>query len=178
MISLHIFNHKNGEMKDLKGYLREYSFRWPTFTQTDHNKNDNLKTYDTDGSASSILSQQKQPVHIPSSFRWHHHYFVFKAGVLLSTLFLFFLTTTLVSFTLCETQDRMLVFTVQLQLLIRSRRPYASLIARHVVESMVFVPIMIGIVFFLMDCFYNGDKFLAFIILSGVWICEVFSVIR
>lgn len=173
----YIFNHKNGEMKDLKGYLREYSFRWPTFTQRDHNKNDNVKTYDTDGSASSILSQQKQLDDIPSSFRWHHHYFVFKAGVLLSTLFLFFLTTTLVSFTLCETQDRMLVFTVQLQLLIRSRRPYASLIARHVVESMVFVPIMIGIIFFLMDCFYNGDKFLAFIILSGVWVCEVFSVI-
>lgn len=172
----YIFNHKNGDVSDLKGYLREYSFRWPTLTfhQEDYDDEDDGKN---DTGQPTSTSQPEKLGNVPPSFRWHHHYFVFKAGVLLSTLFLFFLTTTLVSFTLCETQDRMLVFTVQLQLLIRSRRPYASLIARHVVENMVFVPIMIGIVFFLMDCFYNGDKFLAFIILSGVWVCEVFSVI-
>ena len=40
---------------------------------------------------------------------------VFKLGVLLTTLFLFFITTTLVSFTLRETQERMLKFTFLLQ---------------------------------------------------------------
>ena len=42
---------------------------------------------------------------------------VFKLGVLCTTLFLFFITTTLVSFTLRETQERMLKFTFLLQVL-------------------------------------------------------------
>ena len=46
------------------------------------------------------------------------------------------------------------------------------------VENMVFVPIMIGTIFFLMDCFYGDDRFLAFVVLSGVWVCKVFSAAR
>jgi len=52
------------------------------------------------------------------------------------------------------------------------------LILTHVVENMVFVPIMVGIVFFLTDCFYFNDKVLSLIILTGIWICEIFSAIR
>ena len=43
------------------------------------------------------------------------HYVAFKIGVVLTTLFLFFTTTTLVSFTLRVTQERMLKFTFLLQ---------------------------------------------------------------
>ena len=43
------------------------------------------------------------------------HYIAFKIGVVLTTLFLFFTTTTLVSFTLRVTQERMLKFTFLLQ---------------------------------------------------------------
>lgn len=100
----------------------------------------------------------------------------FKFLVLLSTLLIFFLTTSLVSFTFQETQDRMLEFTLQLQTRVRARMPLGGLILGHVLENLVFVPIMVGMVFFLIE-FYE-DKFLAFMVLSMVWVCEVFSAIR
>lgn len=105
-----------------------------------------------------------------------YHRLVFKLGVILTSLFLFFITTTLVSFTLSETQDRMLEFTFQLQARVRAELPHAQLIFTHVVESLVFVPVMVGMMFFLNE-FYRGDKILAFMVLSLVWVCEVFSVI-
>ena len=100
----------------------------------------------------------------------------FKLLVLLSTLLIFFLTTSLVSFTFQETQDRMLEFTLQLQTRVRAQMPLGGLILGHVLENLVFIPIMVGMVFFLIE-FYGGDKFLAFNVLSMVWICEVFSAI-
>ena len=109
------------------------------------------------------------------TFHYRHSLF-FKAGVLLTSVFLFFITTTLVSFTLRETQDRMLQFTFQLQEHVRADRPLGQLIFTHVVENLVFVPIMVGMMFFLIE-FYGGDKLLAFMVLSIVWVCEVFSTI-
>jgi hypothetical protein len=35
---------------------------------------------------------------------------------------------------------------------------------------------MVGMIFFLIE-FYGGDKFLAFTVLSVVWVAEVFSAI-
>ena len=104
-------------------------------------------------------------------------FITFRLSVLLSSLFIFFLTTSLVSFTLQETQDRMLEFTLQLKDRVRNRLPLAGLIVRHVLENLVFVPIMVGMIFFLIE-YYGGDKFLAFSVLSMVWLCEVFSAIR
>jgi hypothetical protein len=100
-----------------------------------------------------------------------------KFTVVLKTSFLFFITTTLVSFTLRETQQRMLAFTLALREHVRSQQPLALLIIRHIIENLVFCPIMVGIMFFLIE-FYRGDKFLAFMVLSLVWVREVFSVIR
>ena len=104
-------------------------------------------------------------------------FLAFKLWILLSTLLIFFLTTSLVSFTFQETQDRMLEFTLQLQTRVRNGMPLGELILDHVLENLVFVPIMVGMIFFLIE-FYGGDKFLAFSVLSMVWICEVFSAIR
>lgn len=104
-------------------------------------------------------------------------FITFRLSVLLSSLFIFFLTTSLVSFTLQETQDRMLEFTLQLKDRVRNRLPLTGLIVRHVLENLVFVPIMVGMIFFLIE-YYGGDKFLAFSVLSMVWLCEVFSAIR
>ncbi|KAL8159144.1 hypothetical protein V2J09_000681 [Rumex salicifolius] len=87
-------------------------------------------------------------------------YLVMKCGVLMMSLFVFFTTTMSVSFTLRETQTRMLKFTVQLQHHARHRLPTFQLIFVHVIESLVFVPIMIGILFFLFE-FYD-DQLLAF----------------
>ncbi|MBA0822623.1 hypothetical protein Goarm_019412, partial [Gossypium armourianum] len=87
------------------------------------------------------------------------------------SFFVFFTTTMSVSFTLRETQTRMLKFTVQLQHHARHRLPTFQLIFVHVIESLVFVPIMIGILFFLFE-FYD-DQLLAFMVLILVWICEL-----
>ncbi|XP_008782691.1 membralin-like protein At1g60995 [Phoenix dactylifera] len=102
-------------------------------------------------------------------------YFVTKCGVLIMSLFVFFTTTMSVSFTLRETQSRMLKFTVQLQHHARHRLPTFQLIFVHVIESLVFVPIMIGILFFLFE-FYD-DQLLAFLVLTLVWLCELFTMI-
>jgi len=80
-----------------------------------------------------------------------------------------------VSFTLRETQSRMLKFTVQLQHHARHHLPTFQLIFVHVIESLVFVPIMIGILFFLFE-FYD-DQLLAFLVLTLVWLCELFTMI-
>jgi len=104
-----------------------------------------------------------------------NQYLAFRAGVVFSTSFLFFVTTTLVSYTLRETQERMIRFTYQLQWHITHRRPYMPLIFSHGVESLVFVPIMVGIHFFLVEFF--SDQLLAFLILTMVWMGEVFSIL-
>jgi hypothetical protein len=100
-----------------------------------------------------------------------------KISVVAKTTFLFFVTTTLVSFTLRETQGRMLHFTHHLLQHVRSNRPVVQLVVKHVAENVVFVPIMVGIIFFLME-FYRDDKLLAFMVLTLLWICESFSVVR
>ncbi|XP_047330428.1 membralin-like protein At1g60995 isoform X2 [Impatiens glandulifera] len=102
-------------------------------------------------------------------------YLVTKCAVLMMSLFVFFTTTMSVSFTLRETQTRMLKFTVQLQHHARHRLPTFQLIFVHVIESLVFVPIMIGILFFLFE-FYD-DQLLAFMVLILVWLCELFTLI-
>jgi hypothetical protein len=99
----------------------------------------------------------------------------YKLGVIFTALFLFFVTTPLVSFTLRETQERMLKFTFLLHHHVRHRQSYVALIAAHMVDSLVYIPIMVGMVFFLFEFF--DDQLLAFVVLSGVWICEVYSAI-
>lgn len=111
---------------------------------------------------------------IGTPFRFED-YLVSKCGVLLMSLFVFFTTTMSVSFTLRETQSRMLKFTVQLQHHARHHLPTFQLIFVHVIESLVFVPIMIGILFFLFE-FYD-DQLLAFMVLTLVWLCELFTMI-
>ncbi|GAB4855780.1 hypothetical protein Ancab_024425 [Ancistrocladus abbreviatus] len=80
--------------------------------------------------------------HEPSKgFATFGDYLVTKCGVLMMSLFVFFTTTMSVSFTLRETQTRMLKFTVQLQHHARHRLPTFQLIFVHVIESLVFVPV-------------------------------------
>lgn len=127
------------------------------------------------------LTRHPIPQYIISEFHKHPfcrllRFLLFKLAVFLSTLFIFFLTTSLVSFTFQETQDRMLEFTIQLQSYVRARLPLGGLVVRHILENLVFVPVMVGMIFFLIE-FYGGDKFLAFTVLSMVWIAEVFSAI-
>lgn len=82
-----------------------------------------------------------------------HQYLMFRLGVISSTTFLFFVTTTLISYTLRETQERMLRFTHQLQHYIHHDLPYWPLVFSHLVDSLIFVPIIVGIHFFLVEFF-------------------------
>ncbi|CAM9668925.1 unnamed protein product, partial [Ectocarpus sp. 6 AP-2014] len=99
-------------------------------------------------------------------------FFVFKIGVLFTTLFLFFTTTTLVSFTLRETQVK------------RVKTPRATPPPVRPADIhprgwgggvLVVVHAVVGILFFLFEFF--SDQLLAFMVLSVVWLCEVYSVV-
>ena len=148
----HLYNLRTGETSDLSGHSQ--------------NGNDKAAGEDISGSPSPPSS---------TTLLLHLRLLVFKLCILLATLFLFFTVTTLVSFTLRETQDRMLRFTRLLQSRIRNRLPIGTLVVLHVAESLVFVPIMIGVLFFLFEFF--GDHRLAVHVLSVVWMCEVYSVV-
>jgi len=128
------------------------------------------------GDISSSNNSSKNSKNSSSATPWYRQ-LSSKLAVVLKTSFLFFITTTLVSFTLRETQERMLDFTHQLQAHVRSRRSVVHIVTTHIAENLVFVPIMVGMMFFLIE-FYRGDRFLAFMVLTIVWLCEVFSVIR
>jgi len=50
-----------------------------------------------------------------------------------------------------ETQERMLDFTKELQRRVRESLSLSELITTHVVQNLVFVPIMVGMMFFLIE---------------------------
>lgn len=100
-----------------------------------------------------------------------------KLSVIIQTSFLFFFCTTLVSFTLNETQERMLDFTQELSLRVGQNLPLGNLVTTHVLNSIIFCPLMVGKFFFLIE-FYNGDRFLAFLFMTLVWCVEVYTVLR
>lgn len=102
-------------------------------------------------------------------------YCLVKLGAVLTSLFLFFVTTTLVRFTLLQTQANMLRFAVSLHYSVTNQRPFAKLILSHVLHSCVFIPIMLGTQFFL--GYYFHDNVLAFFVLTIVWMCEVYKVL-
>jgi hypothetical protein len=64
----------------------------------------------------------------------------------------------------------MLQFKFQLQPHVPANHPLGQLIGAHFIENLVFVLVMVGIVFFLIEL-YGSDKFLAFLVLSIV--CSV-----
>jgi len=56
----------------------------------------------------------------------------------------------------------MLKFTFLLQHHIRNGFPYAALVFQHLVESIVFVPVFIGVLFFFVE--FYADRVLAFMV--------------
>ena len=98
-------------------------------------------------------------------------YVLFRVGVVFSTTFLFFLCTSLVAYILRQTQEKMVRFTFLLQYHVTHNQPIEGLIFTHVTESLVFVPIMMGIYFFLFEFFsdqlVSPFLFLLFIFLGS-----------
>ena len=162
-----VYHWKTGKELDLDLFDMDH-YAFSSFSRGDKYGLDYLSRY-------PILQYYSDKMHKHPLYRLVR-FLSFKLTVFLSTLFIFFLTTSLVSFTFQETQDRMLEFTLQLQTYVRARLPLRGLVVKHILESLVFVPVMVGMIFFLIE-FYEGDKFLAFMVLSMVWIAEVFSAI-
>ncbi|TQE06271.1 hypothetical protein C1H46_008120 [Malus baccata] len=102
------------------------------------------------------ISYAQEPPQGPARFG---DYLVTKCGVLMMSIFVFFTTTMSVSFTLRETQTRMLKFTG----------------FPHFMPNQLGSHIMICILFFLLE-FYD-DQLLAFMVLILVWLSELFTLI-
>ncbi len=62
---------------------------------------------------------------------------LFKIGTVCSAVFLLFTASSLVSFILAQTQQRMLRFTVALQHHVRHHLPLIPLVASHLLDSLV-----------------------------------------
>lgn len=91
-------------------------------------------------------------------------YVIHKLGIIIAIICLFFTTSTIVSFVLRETQQRMLRFTILLQHHVSRRIPYAALVFTHLIETFVFIPILVGIVFLMFQFFKDqGLTFMVFV---------------
>ena len=140
-------------VENIKGNINKSDNFYNNNNNNNNNDNDKKKDYEKDKKSIlsllyhwiALLTQRTRGGKLVQfTFGGLSHFISFKIGVIFSTLFLFFTTTTLVSFTLRETQERMLKFTFLLQHHVSHRIPYASLVFTHVVESLVFVPIMVS----------------------------------
>lgn len=97
---------------------------------------DEFTSTSASGSTVNSLANLLYSAYTITNTRWQYisqqsqlnQYLMFRLGVVFSTTFLFFVTTTLVSYTLRETQERMLRFTHQLQHHINNDLPYWTLV--------------------------------------------------
>ena len=98
-----------------------------------------------------------------------------KASIAVKTFFLIFSTSTLSSYTLRETQTRMLRFASLIKERVSNRKSYVPLVTAHLLDSVVFAPITLGMLSFLYEFFF--DQLLALLILSLIWGCELFNAV-
>ncbi|KAL4155690.1 hypothetical protein PRNP1_007797 [Phytophthora ramorum] len=98
-----------------------------------------------------------------------------KFKILHTILFLFFVITALVAFVLMETQKRMITFAALFQNRMQLQIPLANLVVTFFAQSLMFVPVLVGMLFFLFELY--KDRLLAFGIMTVMWVGESFSVI-
>ncbi|KAE9249448.1 hypothetical protein PF004_g3394 [Phytophthora fragariae] len=98
-----------------------------------------------------------------------------KFKILHTILFLFFVLTALVAFVLIETQKRMLTFAALFQNRLQLQIPFANLVVTFLAQSLLFVPVMVGMLFFLFELY--KDRLLAFGVMTVMWVGESFSVV-
>jgi len=95
-----------------------------------------------------------------------------NAQQLYLSMSLFFVTSMSVRYTLVETQTRMYKFTLSLHHAAKYNLSTLKLIAQHVLDCLVFVPVLAGMLFLLAEVFKN--QITAFMILLYMWLCEVY----
>ncbi|KAG7397781.1 hypothetical protein PHYBOEH_000235 [Phytophthora boehmeriae] len=98
-----------------------------------------------------------------------------KFKILYTILFLFFVITALVTFVLMETQKRMITFTALFQNRRQLQIPFSNLVMTYFAQSLMFVPVLVGMLYFLFELY--KDQFLAFGVMTVMWVGESFSVV-
>ncbi|KAF4322699.1 hypothetical protein BBO99_00003833 [Phytophthora kernoviae] len=98
-----------------------------------------------------------------------------KFKILHTILFLFFVITALVAFVLMETQKRMITFTALFQNRRQLQIPFSNLVMTYFAQSLMFVPVLVGMLFFLFELY--KDQLLAFGVMTVMWVGESFSVV-
>jgi len=134
-----------------------------------------MEAWNSDGYLYSVMSKDLSNLNNYQTIRMRVFPSVNIGGVAI-TLFLYFVASSLTGFTLKSTQEKMLKFAYLLQHHVRTRIPYFQLVSTHIVESFMFVPIMVGMQFFLVEFFQ--DHLLSFFAITAVWVAEVFSALR
>ncbi|ETK83504.1 hypothetical protein F441_11524 [Phytophthora nicotianae CJ01A1] len=110
-----------------------------------------------------------------SSARSWLRFVAMKFKILHTILFLFFVITALVAFVLLETQKRMITFAALFHNRQQLQIPFANLVMTFFAQSLVFVPVLVGMLFFLFELY--KDRLLAFGVMTIMWVGESFSVI-
>lgn len=90
----------------------------------------------------------------------------------LLSVFLYYVVASVISLTLRLTQENMLKFAYLLTHYVRLRLPYFNLVTTHILGSFVFVPVMIGLQYFMAE-FYRAHL-LSFLIITLIWMEEIF----
>jgi hypothetical protein len=103
------------------------------------------------------------------------NFFVFRFEVIVTVVFILFSLSSVVGFVLRESQRRMHKFSVLLHQRIQARHSYSELIVPYLTKSLVFVPIMLGLMFLSFEVY--GNAAVAFCQLSVVWLAEVFAAV-
>jgi len=95
----------------------------------------------------------------------------------MKTCLIYFISTNLVSFLMRVAQERILELSIQIQNHQQENRSIIPLFVTHVADCFVFIPIAVGVLFYLKE-FYQGDWVIALTFLAVVFICELFSFFR
>ena len=101
----------------------------------------------------------------------------FKSGVVITTVFLFFVTSNLVNFTICETQQRMVKFTAWLFDQILEIEGHAlKFVLSQILRSLVFVAMIFGGAFFLISPKFMAKIMSCLLLCAHMWFNEIYSV--
>ncbi|CAB9507407.1 Tumour-associated protein [Seminavis robusta] len=97
-----------------------------------------------------------------------------KVRTVIKTCLIYFISTNLVSFLLRVAQESLLELALQIRSHQEENRSIIPLFVTHVADAFVFVPITVGVLFYLRE-FYQGDWVIALSVLGIVFVGELFS---
>jgi hypothetical protein len=100
-----------------------------------------------------------------------------KFRTAIKTCLIYFISTNLASFLLRVAQERLLELSLQIRSHQQEDLSIIPLFVTHVADCFVFVPITVGVLFYLRE-FYQGNWVIALTVLAVVFVGELFSFVR